>query len=420
METIIDVRDTSIPDGVASLVEQLPISANLGEKDMTIIFKFPGVYVYQTGLVLLATWRKTLPNHIKVRIDDTLCQEATKRLLTNSGFRELMEGNVEIPSKIHYHPGKVPLQPILRGYNTEKAISSIVDIFNDYAKEWIDMKAFGVLLSELCENSFVHSNFETPGYIAANLHENTGKCEIAIADSGIGVLNSYLEGTNEEAKQRIQSGACAIELAVDGLSSSKPTPMPGTFPSYYGFGLFIVRRLIEENLGRLTIISGKDWVNFEKYQKNRGSISRPWNGTFVGILINIENPLPLAEIYDEGSNFLVASDKFESAKQPPAKQKKVDLAQYGTRLLTREIGAPIRADIATILASGARVEVDLSGIEDLTPSVADEVFGKLAESLGKERFEQVITFVGGNPLLPRLINFVISTRLSKPIETDSA
>jgi len=420
MDTIIDMRDTSIPEGVTRIVEQLPKPANLGEKETTIILKFPGTYVYQTGLVLMATWRKTLPNHIKVVIDDTQCQVATKRLLANSGFRELIEENAESPSKIHYLSGKIPLQPILRGYSTQRAISNIVETFNTYAKEWIEMRAFGVLLSELCENAFVHSNFETTGYIAANLHESTGKCEIAIADSGIGILNSYLEGTNNEAKQRIQGGACAIELAVDGLSSSKPTPMPGTFPSYYGLGLFIVRRLIEENLGRLMILSGNNWVNFEKPQKTRGSISTSWMGTFVGILINIENPLPLEAIYAEGSNLLGVSNEFEPYNQPPTKQQKVDLAQYGSRLLTREIGSAIRADIATILAGGTKVEVDLSGIEDLTPSVADEVFGKLAESLGKERFDQVIIFVGGSPLLPRLIDFVINTRLSRPREIECA
>ena len=77
--------------------------------------------------------------------------------------------------------------------------------------------------------------FETPGYIAAYLHYD--KCEIAVTDSGIGILNSYIEGSNDEAKTRISHGASAIELAVDGLVSSKPARLPGSLNTHYGYGL---------------------------------------------------------------------------------------------------------------------------------------------------------------------------------------
>lgn len=412
MNIVIDVYDTSIPEGVSNIVGQLPKSDDLSAEDVKITLRFSGRYVYQTGLALLATWRKTLPNHVRVSIDDIKCEETTKRLLTNSGFRELIEDNAEGPSNIHYYPGKIPLQPIVRDFSTERAISKIVDIFNEYASEWIDMQAFRVLLSELCENAYAHSGFETPGYIAANLHKSTGICEIAIADSGIGILTSYLEGTNEEAKQRIQSGASAIALAVDGLSSSKPVSIPGTFSSNYGFGLFIVRRLLEENKGRLTIVSGEECFNFEKYQKNRNVLSKPWSGTFVGILINVSNALPLEEIYEEGVEMHVPVDDTSESK-PKISQENFNLAKYGGQLLTRELGIAIRADIATLLAKGSKVEVDLTGIDDLTPSVADEVFGKLAEALGKDRFDRYVIFSGGSPLLKRLIEFVISSRFSE-------
>ena len=81
--------------------------------------------------------------------------------------------------------------------------------------------------------------------------------------------------------------------------------------------------------------------------------------------------------------------------------------------MTREVGITIRADIATILSSGTKVKVILDGIDDLTPSVADECFGKLAESMGEERFRQYIVLAGGQPLVQRLIGFVIKNRLSK-------
>lgn len=406
MNINIEISETTVPDGLLNIIKQLPSIEDLKEEDVTITLIFKAAYVYRTGLVLLATWRKSLPSHVKVFIDDTRCQETTKRVLTNSGFRELIETNTEGPSSIHYYPGRVPVQPIVRGYSTEHAISDVCKVFKDSIGQ-LNANVFRVLLSELCENTYAHSDFETPGYISANLHK--GIYEIAIADSGIGILNSYLEGTNQEAKNRINRGASAIELAIDGLSSSK-------IGQHYGYGLFIVRRLIEENRGRLTIISGNECVNVETYHKDRFNLDRPWNGTFVSLLIDIDNPLPLEEIYEEGVAMLVPNEAAKTSSPTASQQlppKEVALAEYSNQLLTREIGTKVRADIATMLSSGSKARVILDGIDDLTPSFADECFGKLAESMGNERFREYLILSGGQPLVRRLIEFVIKNRLSK-------
>lgn len=418
----IEVENTGIPEGVMQLIEQFPDLNQLTDENITIALNFNDAYILNTGLVLLATWRKSLPRHVNVVVNDFRCEETAKRHLINSGFKEIIEQNIERPSNIHYRRvGKVPLQPVVRGYSTEQAIVEISEGLKHFANQLGDTQPFVVLLSELCENTFAHSQFETPGYIASNFHPRAGqagRCEIAIADSGIGIVNSYLEGTNDEIKTRIRGGASAIELALDGLHSSKPTPVRGTLQSHFGYGLFIVRRLIEENQGRLTIISGNECVNVERHQKNRYTLQKPWPGTFVGLLIDLANPLPLEDVYDEGTELRVPLSKPKSKKnhiedKQEIKVKEVSLANYGAQLLTRELGIAIRADIATILSSGSKVKISLEGIEDITPSVADECFGKLAESMGFERFQEFIIFTGGQNIVERLIRFVINNRLPK-------
>jgi STAS-like domain of unknown function (DUF4325) len=91
---------------------------------------------------------------------------------------------------------------------------------------------------------------------------------------------------------------------------------------------------------------------------------------------------------------------------------RMDLRHFGTELLTREMGLAIRADIATRLLRYERIEVNLEGVSDLTPSVADEAFGKLAEALGYDVFAEAVIFIGGTTLINRLIGFVIKTRIS--------
>jgi anti-sigma regulatory factor (Ser/Thr protein kinase) len=399
----VEIAETSVPDGLLRILGQLPRIEELTDSEVTITLTFKAAYLYRTGLVLLATWRKSLPTHVKVVVDDSDCAEASKRVLTSTGFKELIESNAEGPSSIHYHPGRIPIQPIVRGYSTEHAISDICKVFRDSIGQ-LNATVFRTLLSELCENTYAHSEFETPGYISANLHKDT--YEIAIADSGIGILNSFLEGTNQEAKNRIRRGASALELSIDGLSSSKPG-------RHFGYGLFIVRRVLEENRGRLTIISGNECMNVEMYRKDLFHLERPWKGTFVSLLIDTNNPLPLDEVYNEGVALLVPEGGQTSKPAPTMTTTELALAEYGSQLLTREIGIRIRADIATILSGGSRVRVLLDGVEDLTPSVADESFGKLAESMGRDRFREHVLLSGGQPLLGRLIEFVVTNRIER-------
>lgn len=415
MKITVNILDTSMPIGIAKIIKDLPDLKDLAAGDVEIVLSFRDAYIYRTGLVLLAAWRKALPSHVIVVIDDTHCREEARRVITNCGFRDLIEKNLETPSNINYYPGKIPLQPVVRGYSTERAISQICKIFESSAGQ-LDMQAFRTMLSELGENIYAHSKFETPGYISAFFDPNIDKCEIAIADTGIGILNSYLEGSNNEAKTRIASGASAIGLALDGLVSSKPALLLGSQNTHYGYGLRIVRGLIENNAGRLTVASGMEIVTIERIQKHREDLAKSWNGTFVGLLINLQNPLSLAAVYDEIEKETFAPHSTNKSKTAVVEQlmqeREFVVSNYGNQLLTRELGIAIRADLATMLSSGAKVKVVLDGIEDITPSVADECFGKLAESMGSEKFKQMIILAGGQSIVQRLIDLVIKNRLS--------
>ena len=352
-----------------------------------------------------------------------------------------------VPSRI----GKVPIQAILRGREKEATVNEIVRIFDDYAGQVKDSSPFRVLLSELCENVLSHSELTTPGYICARVLENNNKCEIAIADTGIGIEQSFRMGTNRAALERIAKGESAATIAIEGMSSSKPEPGPGIFRTYFGFGLFITRRLIEENRGRLVILSGYDAITIERYNKTKSRLSRPWHGTFVGLVLDLANPLPLEHVYAEAHSMIgpvdlptvvavaptvpspatktkVAPEKPAAivAKEPEKKPETplvieavisaepeehiLQLSHYGTQLLTRELGTAIRADLASQLAAGRRVGVRLDGIEDITPSCVDEAFGKLSEIIGFETFRVRVRFDGGQPIVNTLIQFVLKTR----------
>jgi len=431
----VTIEDTGVPHGIRSITEQLPPIEKIHTGD-EIKYRFrPGEFVFLTGLVLLAAWRKRLPQGVVVRVDDSSCFDAVKKFLTNTGFREIVDTGHEHPS-VQRRIGKVPLQPITNRFNKEATVADITNIFEEYAGQVKDTNPFKTLLSELCENVLAHSESTSPGYVCARVLENNLKAEIAIADTGIGMLESFLRGTNEAAKERIAKGAGAIEIAVDGLNSSKPIAPSGSLRSYYGFGLLITRRLIEENRGLLTIMSGNELLTIDRYQRNHVTLEHPWPGTFVGVVLDLGNPLPLEEIYEEATSKIVpktvsrAPSTISTAKAhvhvsplqanaviTPEKgnqAKKVELRHYGAELLTREAGTAVRADLASYIAAGNRILVSLEGVSDITPSVADEAFGKLAEIIGFENFSELVAFEGGQSIVRRLVEFVIKTR-SRPL-----
>lgn len=426
----VTIEDTGIPHGVREIAEQLPPMTDVQPGD-EITFKFSrGEFVYLTGLVLLAAWRKHLPQGVTVTVDDSACYEAVKKFLTNTGFREVIDTGHEYPS-VQRRIGRVPLQPITNRFNKEATVADITSIFEEYAGQVHDTTPFKTLLSELCENVLAHSESTSPGYVCARVLETNLRAEIAIADTGIGIRESFLRGTNSAARQRIAKGAGAIEIAVDGLNSSKPTAPAGSLRSYYGFGLLITRRLIEENRGLLTIISGNEMLTVDRYQRNQSTLPHPWPGTFVGVVLDLRNPLPLEEIYEEATSKLIpdsipaptavgaagsavstatAQAVGASGLQTAKPEKKVELRHYGSELLTRDAGTAVRADLAGYLAAGQRVVVSLDGVSDITPSVADEAFGKLAETIGFENFSALVSFEGGASVVRRLVEFVLKTR----------
>lgn len=437
----IEIKDTGIPNGVLQIAQQLPDQSDVSP-GQSITLKFSGdSFVLLTGLVLLAAWRMSLPRGVIVSVDDSQCSPDTQKFLTNTGFREIIDTGSQTPST-QTRIGRVPLQPITNRFTTEATVNRIVSIFDEYAGHIDNTTPFKTMISELCENVLAHSDSVSPGYVCARVMERKMHAEITIADTGVGIRQSYLRGTNDLVIQRINKGANPLELAIDGLNSSKPRPVSGTFKSYYGFGLLVTRRLIEKNGGRLLLMSGNEALYVERMMRAKPSLSgKSYPGTFIGIVLDLNNPLPLEEIYEEfdaaytGHEPSKTRDTQSHAISPRKEQheiqgvvdtagmdeqgttgiqqKKIELRHYGTELLTRDAGTAIRADIATWVAAGYHVQVSLNEVSDITPSVADEAFAKLAQILGNEIFQEKVEIVGGTPLANRLVNFVLKTRQNR-------
>ncbi len=317
----IEINDTGISHGVLRIAEQLPDPSSVKANDSITIKFMGGEFVFLTGLVLLAAWRKALPPGVAVNVDDTVCTYPAQNFLSNTGFREIIDTGHETPSS-QRRIGRVPLQPITNQFTKEATVNEIVSIFDEYAGHIDDTNPFKVMISELCENVLAHSEFTSPGYVCARILEKSGKAEITIADTGVGVLQSYLNGTNKSVIERIRKGSSPLDIAIEGLNSSKPQAASGSLRSYYGFGLLITRRLIEENRGQLFLMSGKEALHVDRFHRDRHTLSNPYSGTFIGIVLDLNNPLPLEEIYEKATNEYISQEQGHDSRH----QKTIEVA----------------------------------------------------------------------------------------------
>lgn len=80
--------------------------------------------------------------------------------------------------------------------------------------------------------------------------------------------------------------------------------------------------------------------------------------------------------------------------------------EHGSVLTSRGRAAVLRAAIEHALASGEEVVVDLDGVTTVSPSFADELFGKLAEHQESGRLQ----FTHVPHAIDPLVRFVVEGR----------
>lgn len=85
----------------------------------------------------------------------------------------------------------------------------------------------------------------------------------------------------------------------------------------------------------------------------------------------------------------------------------------GTDLASRQTAATVRYNVASVVSSGNKVVVDLSDIESLSYSYADELFGVIAATQGFEWLVENVKIANAKEHVLRVIAEVISRRLKE-------
>lgn len=140
------------------------------------------------------------------------------------------------------------------------------------------------MITEMIDNVVSHSCSIGYNCIAAQYYPKLKKIQVAIVDSGIGLMNALHKMHNPASEQdAIQK---ALEKEITGSNK---------FDSYghqkhAGLGLFFLKRIIEETKGNILIISNDTiYFNKNKIEKFKVCKNTKWMGTAIVFELSIDS-----------------------------------------------------------------------------------------------------------------------------------
>jgi len=91
----------------------------------------------------------------------------------------------------------------------------------------------------------------------------------------------------------------------------------------------------------------------------------------------------------------------------------IDFSQFGADFVTRRQGELVREKLKEAIENSIEEEsvtVSLTEIEAMSPSFADECFGKLLLLLGTDQFKRKVIISGANEVNKALLNAILTKR----------
>lgn len=264
-------------------------------------------------------------------------------------------------------------------------------------------QAFEWTLNEIAGNALVHSG-TGGGWMQVTVFPNTKHLAIVVADAGLGIPT-----TIREAYRNDMSDEQTIEFALRKGVTSKPDFGQGK-------GLTGALEIVKENRGGiLRIFSGKGAVGYEDGRFNIKPHFPPFAGTLVDIQFNTEAPIAVSRAL-WGHEPVDFTETLYGADTPIGVLRlrlRDEAASFGNRVT----GERIRTKIENLLqAAGAgMLEVDFENVELLASSFADEVFGKLAVSLGIINFSRRLRLLNLNNFCHGVIDDVVQARMAQTV-----
>jgi anti-sigma regulatory factor (Ser/Thr protein kinase) len=170
-------------------------------------------------------------------------------------------------------------------FDNDEQVAKILDIisYNSYLDD-DTISTLSTIIAELFQNFYSHAEYDKPPICCVQSWKN-GYLEIAIADKGIGIEKSLKDILLD------YPGEDHCELACRNGISSK------LGKNHSGYGLFFTKRFIEENYGKMFLMSGSSCYSVSKYTSKVDRLPYIWNGTAIRLIINKSKSINAEEFF---------------------------------------------------------------------------------------------------------------------------
>jgi hypothetical protein len=368
-----------------------------GQQDIRLDFSrlklaFPNGFV---PLVVLAEHYRKLQgvDFTIVLPDDELC----RRYLVDSNYAACLSAAAgypltDKPNALHRFSDDISLNELI-----DSQIHQVLERAT-YAQGVL--QSFEWMLNEVAGNVLVHSGSDH-GWMQVVVLPKTQHMAVVVADGGVGIPE-----TIRAAFPQQQRDEDAIAHALKEGITSRPDFGQGK-------GLTGTLQIVKINQGgRLSIHSRKGRVEWLNERLDIKGDFPPFPGTFVDIQLNTAVPIEIERALWGHAPAYPFNDALYG-KDTAIGMMRMALAAEAAGFGNRLTGLKIRHKIENLLGAAPNdvLEIDFTDVDLIASSFADEVFGKLALSLGFVGFGSRIRFININRFCRGIIDDVVQSRI---------
>jgi hypothetical protein len=289
-ETVLDISDLS--GNLKEFPEFIERMSKLDKISRSLIVNF-SKFTYASALAVVAQW--ILANNFVRKYDLSNTPEEMLVYLKNIGFEDALV-NPKINISQDLMDWAVGLTRINKDLPTEEVTKKIVDILDTFINPTpSDRSALFILIAEMIENVHRHSKSKVDGFAVAQVYPKKLKMGVTLVDAGIGIKESFNIGNPSIPIDNLTTDEDFLRESVKLHSTSKRD-------EHSGYGLYILSELIGKNRGTFLLTSGMSTL--VGYYKNGKTVfdcyhHSYWQGTIVSVVLDLQRPLPINQIYDE-------------------------------------------------------------------------------------------------------------------------
>jgi STAS-like domain of unknown function (DUF4325) len=263
------------------------------------------------------------------------------------------------------------------------------------------IKALEWALDEITGNVLDHSESAIGGIVQVTTFPKKNMVEFNVCDTGITIPRSLRSGRSD-----LLDDTSAMRAAInEGVTRDKGTNQ--------GNGLFGTFRCCETSGGEFEIISGCISLRHSPGEMQVVRNTVPFQGTYVRAAISytfdrlLEKALVFSgRAHDPGFDYV--ERKYESGGDRINFVVKDEISDFGSR----PAGKFARTKVENLMDKQRNpITFDFDGVNIISSSFADEVFGRLFLSLGPVRFGQLCQFDNINSTVRLLIDRSIAQRM---------